>query len=423
MTETTTSVKNPVPVVHHERRQFLKQAGQLLLGAGVLSSLPAVVWADGSDKPEKTEVNVGFIPLTDCASVVMAHELGLDEKYGIKIVLSKESSWARVSDKLINGQLDAAHVLYGLLYGVHMGISGPQTDMANLMTINRNGQAITLAKAFAGKNVSDAASLAALIKREPREYTFSHTYSTGTHAMWLNYWLASAGINPLTDVKTLAISPAQVIASLRQGGLDGCCVGEPWNEQAIKDGTGFTVTTSQAIWPDHPEKILGTTAHWVALYPNTARALVAAVLEASHYLDDMNNRAKAADTLADERYINVDESIISERLQGHYNNGAGKRWDDDHYMKFCDNGAVNFPYLSDGMWFLTQHKRWGLLSMHPDYLAVATKVNQIDLYKQAAELVKLPIPKEVLRSSTLMDGKVWDGLTPEVYADQFAIKA
>ena len=104
----------------------------------------AGAWAAGSDAPEKKEVRIGFIPLTDCASVVMAATEGFDKKYGIKIIPTKEASWAGVRDKLVNGELDAAHVLYGLIYGVHLGIGGPKTDMAALMTLNNNGQAITL---------------------------------------------------------------------------------------------------------------------------------------------------------------------------------------------------------------------------------------------------------------------------------------
>jgi nitrate/nitrite transport system substrate-binding protein len=92
-------------------------------------------------------------------------------------------------------------------------------------------------------------------------------------------------------------------------------------------------------------------------------------------------------------------------------------------MKFFADGAVNFPYLSDGMWFLTQHKRWGLLKSHPDYLAVARQINQIELYKQAAAQVKVNVPKDVMRSSRLVDGVVWDGKDPAKYAEGFKIHA
>ena len=91
-------------------------------------------------------------------------------------------------------------------------------------------------------------------------------------------------------------------------------------------------------------------------------------------------------------------------------------------MKFHNGGKTNFPYLSDGMWFMTQHKRWGLINRHLDYIGIAKQINQIDLYKQAATQLKIVIPTSPLRSSRLMDGKVWDGTNPAAYADSFAIK-
>jgi len=146
---------------HLSRRALLQSA---TVGAiGVSPALRAAVYAGGSDAPEKTEVKIGFIPLTDCASVVMASVLGLDQKYGVKIIPSKEASWAGVRDKLVNGELDFAHVLYGLVYGVHLGIGGPKKDMAVLMTLNNNGQAITLSKKLADKGAVDGAGLAKLM--------------------------------------------------------------------------------------------------------------------------------------------------------------------------------------------------------------------------------------------------------------------
>ena len=176
--------------VNSSRRKFMQQ-GALLGGTSIMSlvapGVSQVAWAQGSDAPEKKEVRIGFIPLTDCASVVMASVLKFDEKYGIKIIPTKESSWAGVRDKLVNGELDAAHVLYGLVYGVHLGNGGPRKDMAVLMTLNHNGQAITLSKKVADKGAVDGPSLAKLMGSEKREYTFAQTFPTGTHAMWLYY--------------------------------------------------------------------------------------------------------------------------------------------------------------------------------------------------------------------------------------------
>ena len=414
-------------VVNAERRDLLKKSALITGGAALMSMVPlgtrSAAWAAGSDAPEKKEVKIGFIPLTDCASVVIASVMKFDEKYGIKIIPSKEASWAAVRDKLVNGELDAAHVLYGLIYGVHLGIGGPKKDMAVLMSINQNGQAITLANKFSEKGVKTGAELKGFIDKNKAEYTFAQTFPTGTHAMWLYYWLATYGIDPFKDVKNIVVPPPQMVANMRVGNMDGFCVGEPWNNRAIYDKIGFTVETTQGIWKDHPEKTLGTTGEFVQKNPNTARAMTAALLDASKFIDVMANRKKVAEIIADKSYVNCPVEVIDQRLEGNYENGLGKKWKDPDYMKFYNDGAVNFPYLSDGMWFLTQHKRWGLLKDEPDYLKVAKEVNQIEIYKQAAAMTKTPVPKEVMRTSKLIDGTVWDGKDPKKYAASFKIKA
>ncbi|RZL53746.1 MAG: nitrate ABC transporter substrate-binding protein [Variovorax sp.] len=415
-------MSDPLPNPKLSRRKVLQAAA---VGALAIDpALRAAVYAQGSDKPEKEEVKIGFIPLTDCASVVMASVLGIDKKYGVKIVPSKEASWAGVRDKLVNGDLDMAHVLYGLVYGVHLGVGSTKKDMAVLMTLNNNGQAITLSKKLADKGAVDGPSLAKYIAKEKGDYTFAQTFPTGTHAMWLYYWLASAGIDPFKDVKNIVVPPPQMVANMRIGNMDGFCVGEPWGQRAIMDGIGVTAITTQDIWKDHPEKVLGTTADFVKKYPNTARAVTAAILEAGQWIDTgLQNKNRMAETIADKSYVNTSVDAINQRILGRYTNGMGRNWDDPNHMKFYGDGTVNFPYLSDGMWFLTQHKRWGLLKAHPDYLKVATEINRIDVYKQAATATKTPVPASPMRSSKLLDGVVWDGKDPAKYADAFKIKA
>ena len=244
-------------------RRSVVGAAAGMAAAGMIPGLQAAVHAQGSDKPEKEEVKIGFIPLTDCASVVMASVLGFDKKYGIKIIPTKEASWAGVRDKLVNGELDMAHVLWGLIYGVHMGVGGPKKDMAILMNLNHNGQAITLSRKLAEQGAVDAASLAKLMATQKRDYTFAQTFPTGTHAMWLYYWLASVGVNPLRDTKVITVPPPQMVANMRVGNMDGFCVGEPWNHRAIIDGIGITAATTQDVWKDHPEKALGTSDEFV----------------------------------------------------------------------------------------------------------------------------------------------------------------
>lgn len=374
-----------------------------------------------SDVPELTEVRVGFIALTDCASLVVASTQGFDRRHGIRLVLSRQPSWAAVRDKLLSGQLHAAHALYGLVLGVQTGIGGVERDMAVLMTLNQNGQAITLSRQLVDRGVSDGASLAALVEREPSRLKFAQTFPTGTHAMWLNYWLAAHDIDPRYDVRITTVPPPQMVEAMRQGEIQGFCAGEPWNQLAISEKVGFTVATSQQVWPGHPEKVLATTAAFVAGNPNAARALTAAVLEASRWIEASEaNRRKTAALIAQPDCVAVPEAIITPRMTGEYSDGCGRSWHDPERLKFFDGGQVNFPYLSDAMWFLTQQRRWGLLGSDPDYLAVARAVNRIDVYRDAAAQIGVSLPAGEMRSARLMDGTVWDGSDPNAYAASFA---
>ena len=408
------------------RRGFILSAAAAMGGiaaSGVIpSSFQSNAWA-GTGALEKTDLTIGFIPLTDCASIVMASELGLFKKYGLNVTVSKEASWAAVRDKLVLGQLDAAHVLYGLVYGAHLGIGSQKKDMAILMGLNHNGQAITLSNKLKDVGVTDGASLKKLVDKKEREYTFAQTFPTGTHAMWLYYWLGANGINPFTDIKNITIPPPQMVSNMRVGNMDGFCVGEPWNARAIFDQIGFTATTTQAIWKDHPEKVLGTTKEFVDKYPNTTRAMMRAVLEASQYIDVMANRTKVAEIIGGKSYVNAPSPVILGRMLGNYENGLGKTWKDPDYMKFYDDGQVNFPYYSHGIWFLTQLRRWGLLKQDIDYASVAKQVNQVGLYTEVAKSMNIAVPSNPMKTETLFDGVVFDPNKAKEYVSSFKIKA
>jgi len=373
-------------------------------------------------KPELAEVNVGFIPLTDCAPLVVAARMGFDKKHGLRIKLHKEASWAAIRDKLISGDLHAAHALYGMVYGVELGIGGQQKDMAVLMTLNHNGQGITLSNQLNAQGVTNGTELSRFLKQNPAKLTFAQTFPTGTHAMWLYYWLASQGIDPLHDIKTIVVPPPQMVANISSGNVAGFCAGEPWNARAVYDRVGFTVATSQDIWVDHPEKVLGVTAEFAGKYPETCRAMVMAVLEACRYLDVLANRIQVSALIAGADYINAPVDVIHDRFVGNYDNGNGRKWHDANAIRFFNDGKVNFPYISDGMWFMTQFRRWGLLKKDPDYLALATRVNRIDIYQRAANALEIAVPEDVMRSSRLMDGVVWDGKNPEAYVNSFSIR-
>ena len=388
-------------------------------------SVGPLAWVNGSDAPEKTSINLGFMALSDCASVVVAATQGFAQPYGLTLNLKRQSSWANLRDKLVSGELDAAHSLYGLVYAVHLGIGGvAATDMAVLMGLNQNGQSINLSHGLQSLGVTSPEALDRHVHQTRPKLTFAQTFPTGTHAMWLYYWLASQGIHPLQDVTSVVVPPPQMVAHLQAGRIDGFCVGEPWSASAVQQNLGFTLATSQAIWPDHPEKVLGCTRAFVEQYPNTARALVMAILEASRFIEQSpENRRSTAQLLSAADYLDTPVDNIAPRLLGDYADGLGNRWQDPHSLRFHGHGEVNMPYLSDGMWFMTQFRRWGLLRDDPDYLGVARQVQQLGLYRDAAGALGMTADSHEMRSSQLIDGKIWDGADPAAYARGFSLHA
>jgi len=374
-------------------------------------------WIAGTDRPEIETIRIGFMPLADCAPLVMASVLGFDELYGVRFELSRELSWTGMRERLLGQQLDAAQALYGMLYGIQNGIGTGQCDMAVLMNLNQNGQNITLSRIWASA-AEQPGGLARLVD-EGQRLTLAHTFPTGNHAMFLYYWLAAHGVDPINDCQVVTVPPGQMAASLAAGHMDGFCAGEPWGQRALRDGAGVLAASSEQVWPNHPGKALGTRADFAASHPNACRAMIAALLEAARWLDAARaNREAAAEVLASPAYVNASRETLQYCLAGRHVEGDG--WRGHNGLRFHADGEANFPWLSDGMWFMTQHRRWGLLRADPDYLALAQQVNRIDLYREAAERTGTQLPDASMRSSTLIDGRVWDSSDPQGYVAGFA---
>ncbi|WP_144109067.1 CmpA/NrtA family ABC transporter substrate-binding protein [Paraburkholderia sp. BCC1886] len=354
---------------------------------------------------EKTHLRLGFVALSDAAPLIAAKLLEFGHAHGLTLELSRQPSWAAVRDKLLSGDLDAAHSLYGLVYGVQLGLGGPQTEMAVLMVLNRNGQAITLSNRLADA-FAERGSLPAALATLGRKPVFAQTFPTGTHAMWLDYWLASQGVDPLRDIESVVIPPPQMVAALAADKLDGFCVGEPWNEMAEANGVGRTIAYTSEVWPDHPEKVLACRRDFVDAHPNTARALVRTMLEACRWLDGAGHRDEIARWLAQPDYIGIDEALIAARLGEPIAASAPRGLP----MRFFDHGAVNFPRAIEGAWFLTQFERWGMIDPRGDYAALAARVNQTGLYREAAAQVGVAVPDDAMEQA-FIDGKVWGDRT------------
>jgi nitrate/nitrite transport system substrate-binding protein len=406
------------------RRRFVKAAGTSVAGV-LMSGMPAG-WIGGAyaqDGPETSNLRFGIIALTDCAPIVIAHELGYFKKFGINSVVSKEASWAVIRDKLSLGENQATHMLLGMPLASTIGLAGsPVKPMVIPWLLNRNGQAITLnnkLKAAGARTPAQIKPLADKAKAAGDPLTFAMTFPPGTHAMWMRYWLASGGINPDRDVSLITIPPPQMVANMKVDKMDGFCVGEPWNNRAIEDGIGFTAVTTQQMWKDHPEKACAFTEDFAAKNPKTVKAVLKALHLASLDLDKMDNRPRFAEIISRPSYINCPPSTILERLMGKYEYGDGRVEQDPNYMIFS-NRNCNYPHQIYAKWWLTQFRRWGMAKTAPDYTGVAKRVIRSDMYVEAMKEMG-QAPKIVEESQIKLFDGVFDGKDPERYAASFKV--
>jgi nitrate/nitrite transport system substrate-binding protein len=376
------------------------------------------------DGPEVPDIRFGMIALTDCSPIVVAHEKGLFKKYGINSTVVKGASWAAIRDSLTNGDIQATHMLTGMPIASTMGLLGaPKVPMVIPWLLNRNGQAITLKAELKGKVSTDPKKLKPLAeaaKKAGSPMTFAMTFPPGTHAMWMRYFLAAGGINPDKDVALVTIPPPQMVANMKVGKMDGFCVGEPWNARAIADQIGFTAITTQEIWKDHPEKVCAFREDFADKNPKTVKAILKALHEASVWLDDMKNRPEQAEIVSRATYINCPPEVILGRLQGHYDYGDGRKTEDPNYMIFSSRNC-NYPQPKFATWWLTQFRRWGMVSSAPDYEGVARKVMRTDLYEEAMKELGYQHGGRDDSPETLFDGVKFDPKEAETYASSFAI--
>ena len=434
-----TSSPQPHPVQGMQRRKFLGGAATALAtlslaGCNASSALPGASGIPtppgtiAGDEPEVRQLKIGIIALTDCSPLVIAAEKGFFAKYGIEATIAKQASWAAIRDGLTIGDLQCTHMLIGMPLASTLGLGGaPKKPLVAPWLLNRNGQAISLKAQWKGQVAGDPKVLKpfvdeALAKGSP--LTFAMTFPPGTHAMWMRYYLAAGGINPDKDIKLLTVPPAQMVANMKVGKMDGFCVGEPWNARAIADNIGYTAITTQELWRDHPEKVCAFTAEFAERNPKTVKAVLKALHEASVWLDDLNNRPEQCDIVSKPNYVNCPAEVILDRMQGKYDYGDGRKLQDDHYMIFSEQNC-NYPQLKYATWFLSQFRRWGMLEPTGeapiDYDGIAQQVMRPDLYEEAMQEIGYQHGGANRDPETLFDGMTFDPSQPEQYALSFPV--
>ncbi|MGD8932174.1 MAG: CmpA/NrtA family ABC transporter substrate-binding protein [Chromatiales bacterium] len=356
---------------------------------------------------EKSELNLGFIPLTDCAPLIIAKEKGFFTEQGLRVELSRENSWANIRDKVSIGMLDGAQMLAAMPLASACDNSHG-VPMVTSMSLDLNGNGITVSKSLYQRmqetGESELETLAGsgrTLKRvieENRAFgakplMFATVFPYSSHNYLLRYWLASAGIDPDRDIQLTVVPPPQMVNYLQAGVISGFCVGEPWNSMAVFNGLGHTLAASYDIWNNHPEKVFGVASTWAAANPNTHLAVLKALIRACQWIDETVNRKEVCEILSQGRYVNVPREIIEHSMLGTFQfdreQAPKARPDFNVFSRY----SGNFPWRSHALWFLTQMVRWGQVQQSRDLRKLADRVYRPEFYRKAAAELGLALPK------------------------------
>ena len=339
------------------------------------------------NQPHHRPLQLGFVALSDCAPVVMAAELGLFAKYGIEVEVRREVGWATIRDKVVYGELDAAHAPAGLVVAASCGLGSVQADCLAGLVISLHGNAITLSRDLWERGVRDGKTLRSEVARGRQLYVFGVVHPYSAHSFLLRNWLRAHGIQPERDVQIVVVPPAQVHANLKVGHLDGYCVGEPWNSLAVLAKTGWCVATSEELAPRHPEKVLMVRRDFAERSEREHLALIAALTEACAFCARPENRERLMETLAQPQYVGVPIQALRMGMSGTFDYGHGRIEKHSLFHIFSGEG-VNEPSPDKALWVVRNLLASGLVP-DPSLVPVerAAEWFRADIFQQAQPLI------------------------------------
>lgn len=401
--------------------------GIIKFGVGV-SLITSVLLAS----PEKSNLTIGFIALTDCAPIVIAYEKGFFKKHGLNVHVVKEGGgWPGIQQKVINGEYDFSHALAGMPIAATLGING-DANLQALLSLDFNGNGIT----FGNKIIEEMKKYGMDEKKRPlgseslkryidakhkaegsgyKPLNFGMVHPVSTHNYELRYWMASSGIKPDEDATIKPFPPPTMPSNLIAGNIDGYCVGEPWNERVVMENKGSTLVTNYDIWNNNPEKVLQARADFVEKNPETTKAVMKAILEAQIWLDSSwENRREAAKILSKPNYVKAPLNVLEKSMVGTFQYLKGQDSEPNPQFNVFANYYAAYPFYSHGMWFITQMYRWGQLDRAVNMKEVIEKVYRPDLFEEVAKEVGYTLPPSAWKKdgvdefNMFMDKKVWD---------------
>ena len=395
------------------RRAFIKTVGAATAGAALASVFPMdAAKALAQDKPgplEKKDLKIGFIPITCATPIIMAEPMGFYKKRGLNVQVVKASSWAMIRDLSINGETDATHMLSPMPLAISLGVGSQSVPYVMPAVENINGQAITLATKH--KGVKTAADM--------KGFKFAVPFDYSMHNFLLRYFLAEGGVDPDKDVQIRAVPPPEMVANLRANNLDGYLGPDPFNQRAVFEEVGFIYMLSKDIWPGHPCCAFAARREFASSAPNTFKALLLAIVDATQHAHDQANRKAIAAAIAPKNFLNQPVEVLEQILTGVYPDGLGNTKNVPDRVDFDP-----FPYHSMAIWILTQMKRWGYLKGDVNYKKVAEEVFLASGCGDALRSLGYAVPTASSVKHPFLFGKtrVFDPDKPEDYLKSFVIR-
>ena len=394
------------------RREFIESVGAATAGAALAAVFPMrAARALAQDKPgpvEKRDLKIGFIPITCATPIIMAEPMGFYKKQGLNVQVLKASSWAMIRDISINGETDATHMLSPMPLAISLGVGSQSVPYVMPAVENINGQAITLHVKH--KSVKSAA--------EMKGFKFGVPFDYSMHNFLLRYVLAEGGVDPDRDVQIRAVPPPEMVANLRAGNLDGFLAPDPFNQRAVFEEVGFIYMLSKDIWPGHPCCAFAAKREFAEKMPNTFKATLLAILDATQYARDRSHRKEIAAAIAPRNFLNQPVEVLEQVLTGVFPDGLGNNRNVPDRIDFDP-----FPYQSMAIWILTQMKRWGYLKTDVNYRKIAEEVFLATGCREALRALgqKAPDSNTVKHTFALGKTRVFDPDKPEEYLKSFAI--
>ncbi|TLY36676.1 MAG: ABC transporter substrate-binding protein [Nitrospirae bacterium] len=393
------------------RREFFKLVGAAAALAIIKDILPLndlQAWAaDAPGKPEKADLKVGFIPITCATPLIMAEPLGFYKKYGLNVEVLKASGWAMIRDFALNKQTDATHMLTPMPLAITMGVGSQSAPFLMPAIENINGQAITLHLKHKGVKAP----------KDMKGFKFAVPFDYSMHNFLLRYYLAEGGVDPDKDVQIRVLPPPEMVANLRANNLDGYLGPDPFNQRAVFEGFGFIHLLSKDIWDGHPCCAFSCSKEFATGNPNSFKALLKAIVDATEHASDKANRKDIAKAIAPKNYLNQPVEVLEQILTGTFPDGLGNTRTVPDRIDFDP-----YPWHSMAIWILTQMKRWGYIKGDVNYRKIAEEVYLTSSCREVMQAMGHKAPKDNMKTHRFADGKVFDPERPEDYVNSFAIR-